>query len=136
MRIRDLGYAPGSMPTGPTNSILDIDGLHVSQVTVPTSDNLPSGSTACKGVTVICPRPPNDFYKPCRASTFCFNGNGELTGAHQIADWGFTNTPIAITNTNSLGTVFDACWDWLFDKQRELGWDDTLAGRNFGTPVV
>lgn len=136
MRIRDLGYAPGSLPHGPTNSILDIDGLHFSQVTVPTSGNLPKESTACKGVTVICPRPPAEFYKPCRASMFCFNGNGEVTGSHQVADWGLTNTPIALTNSLSLGTVFDASWDWMLEKQKALGWDDGMTGRNYGTPVV
>jgi D-aminopeptidase len=26
MTIRDLGYAPGTLPTGPKNSILDVKG--------------------------------------------------------------------------------------------------------------
>ena len=107
LRIRDLGYSPGVLPTGPTNSILDIPGVHVSQVTVPTSDDLSHGLTATKGLTVISARPPREFYKPCHASTFTLNGNGELTCSRQIADWGYINTPIAFTNSLSLGTVFD-----------------------------
>ncbi|KAK5172061.1 uncharacterized protein LTR77_003698 [Saxophila tyrrhenica] len=136
MRIRDLGYTPGILPTGPTNSILDIDGLHISQVTVPTTANLNPESTASKGVTVVSPRPPKEYYQPCRAGTFCFNGNGEFTGSRQIADWGFTNTPIAFTNSLSLGSVFDASWDWALEQQKRIGWDWDAAGKHFGTPVV
>ena len=40
-----------------------------------------------------------------------------------MADWGFTNTPIAFTNSLSLGTVFDGMWDWILEKQEEMGWD-------------
>ena len=136
LRIRDLGYAPGVLPTGQSNSILDVPGVHISQVTVPTKSDLPSNSTATKGLTIVCPRSPRKFYKPCRASTFCFNGNGELTCSRQIADWGFTNTPIAFTNSLSLGTVFDGTWDWVLEKQDEMGWDDLTRARHYGTPVV
>lgn len=136
MRIRDLGYSPGVLPTGQKNSILDIDGLYVSQVSVPTASDLKPGSTAVKGVTVVSPRSPKDFYQPCRAGSFCFNGNGEFTGARQIADWGFTNTPIAFTNSLSLGSVFDATWDWVLEKHKEFGWDGDMTGRHYGTSVV
>ncbi|KAI7277348.1 hypothetical protein KC345_g6677 [Hortaea werneckii] len=94
------------------------------------------GSTATKGITVISPRPPKEFYRPCHAGTFTFNGNGELTGSRQIADWGFINTPIAFTNSLSLGTVFDGVWDWVMDEQKAMGWDDKTQSRHYGTPVV
>ena len=135
LRIRDLGYAPGSFPTGSTNSILDVPGVHISQLTVPTPSSNAT-STASKGLTLISPRPPKEFYKPCQASSFCFNGNGELTCSRQIADWGFTNTPIAFTNSLSLGTVFDRMWDWILNKQDQMGWDGLTKARNYGTPVV
>lgn len=139
LTIRDAGYTPtssGAFPTGNANSILDVPGVHVSQVTVPTSAALPEGSTATKGVTVISPRPPKDFYKPCSAGTFTFNGNGELTASRQIADWGFTNTPVAFTNSLSLGTVFDGMWDWVLARQESMGWDSLTVSRHYGTPVV
>ncbi|KAI7480246.1 hypothetical protein KC351_g7103 [Hortaea werneckii] len=137
MTVRDLGYTPGQFPVGgPTNSILDVPGVHISQVTAPTSKDLMEGSTATKGITVISPRPPKEFYKPCHAGTFTFNGNGELTGSRQIADWGFINTPIAFTNSLSLGTVFDGMWDWVMDEQEAMGWDDAMQSRHYGTPVV
>lgn len=136
LRIRDLGYKPGVLPTGPSNSILDVPGVHVAQTTVSSKDTLLHGSTATKGLTVISPRPPSEYYKPCRASTFCFNGNGELTGSRQIQDWGYTATPISFTNSLSLGIVFDGMWDWVMDKQDELEWDDLTRARNYATPVV
>lgn len=136
LTIRDLGYNPGVLPPGPTNSILDVPGVHISQATVPTTSTLPSNSTATKGLTVLSPRPPTEYYRPCAASKFTFNGNGELTGTHQIADWGFTNTPIALTNSLSLGSVFDGVWDWVLEQQDALGWDDFTRARNYGTPVV
>ena len=138
LRIRDLGYTPGSgiLQPGPTNSILDVPGVHISQVTVPAKGNMKPESTATKGVTVICPRSPTEFYKPCAASTFTFNGNGELTGTHNIADWGFVNTPIAFTNSLSIGSVFDGMWDWVLEQQEKMGWDEMQRARNYGTPVV
>ncbi|KAK4547219.1 hypothetical protein LTR36_001441 [Oleoguttula mirabilis] len=143
LTIRDLGYTPGLLPAGPTNSIVDVPGVHISQVTVETAADLKPGATATKGVTVISPRPPKEFYKPCHAGTFTFNGNGELTGSRQIADWGFTNTPIAFTNSLSLGTVFDGVWDWVIDQQEKMGWDGLTRARHYdstyliwGTPVV
>ncbi|KAI6817277.1 hypothetical protein KC332_g7066 [Hortaea werneckii] len=137
MTVRDLGYTPGQLPVGgPTNSILDVPDVHISQVTAPTSKDLMEGSTATKGITVISPRPPEEFYKPCHAGTFTFNGNGELTGSRQIANWGFINTPIAFTNSLSLGTVFDGMWDWVMDEQEAMGWDDAMQSRHYGTPVV
>ena len=138
LRVRDLGYSPGVLPTGPTNSILDVPGVHVSQITVPTSSDhgSGSGSTAKKGLTVVSPRPPEDFYIPCRASAFTFNGNGELTCSRQIEDWGYINTPIAFTNSLSLGTVFDGMWDWVMDRQDEMKWGSLGRARHYGTPVV
>ncbi|KAK5110943.1 hypothetical protein LTR62_005481 [Meristemomyces frigidus] len=136
MTIRDLGYSPGSLSTGPTNSLLDVPGVHVGQVTVPTKQNLVAGSTATKGVTVICPRAPKDFWKPCRAGRFVFNGNGEVTGSGQVEDWGYTNTPISITNSLGLGSVIDATWHWIMGQQDKLNWDTLARSRHYGTPVV
>lgn len=45
-----------------------------------------------KGVTIIFPRPPDDIQVPCYAGIHTLNGNGEVTGAYQIKEWGFTNT--------------------------------------------
>ncbi|KXT13481.1 hypothetical protein AC579_8641 [Pseudocercospora musae] len=139
-RIRDLPYSPGIHTPGSTNSILDVPGVHISQFTTPTttkSNSTPANSTSsCKGLTLISPRPPQYYHNPCAASTFTFNGNGELTGTRQIHDWGFINTPIAFTNSLSLGTVFDGVWDWVLEQQDSKGWSGRDRSRNYGTPVV
>ncbi|KAK4555003.1 hypothetical protein LTR86_007769 [Recurvomyces mirabilis] len=136
LTIRDLGYSPGLLPVGPTNSILDVTGVHIGQVTLPTSNSLPAGSTATKGVTVICPRAPKQWYKPCRAGRFVFNGNGEVTGSGQVEDWGYVNTPIALTNSLSLGAVIDASWDWIMEQEDQAKFDLLDRSRHYGTPIV
>lgn len=42
------------------------------------------------------------------AGVFSLNGNGELSGCHWIEESGLLTTPIALTNTHSLGIVRDA----------------------------
>ena len=93
MRIRDLGYKPGKLPTGSRNSILDVKGVSVGQTTIV------EGADVRTGVTVILPRPEADIQKPCYAGFHVLNGAGELTGCHQIKEWGWTNTPLAMTNS-------------------------------------
>ncbi|KAK4962121.1 hypothetical protein LTR28_004769 [Elasticomyces elasticus] len=145
MRIRDLGYTPGTLSAGPTNSILDVPGVAVGQVTVPTDPSSPTASSAedepgpiaaHKGCTIVLPRPASCIHTPCHAGTHVFNGNGELTGTNQIADWGFNNTPICFTNSLSLGTCFDAVWDHMLAHHKRMRWDALTVARNYGTPVV
>ena len=63
------------------------------------------------GVTAIFPRGRDDL-SPVFAGWFSLNGNGEMTGTAWIDDYGLLFYPIAITNTNSVGTVRDALIEW------------------------
>ena len=63
------------------------------------------------GVTAIFPRGRDDL-APVFAGWFSLNGNGEMTGTAWIDDYGLLFYPIAITNTNSVGTVRDALIEW------------------------
>lgn len=143
MRIRDLGYAPGEFEAGPTNSILDVPGACIAQVTVPTSsqkpsnsDSHPGASAPKKGVTVLLPRPTDQAHVPCHAGTATFNGNGEMTGLPQMSDWGFTNMPIVLTNSLSLGVCYEAAWDFMLSLYDTLGLSELDSSRNYGTPVI
>ncbi|KAJ9618461.1 hypothetical protein H2203_009058 [Taxawa tesnikishii (nom. ined.)] len=110
--VRDLGYTPGLLPPGPTNSLLDIPGLGISQLTLPTlpsSHPSPPTSTATKGCTLILPRPVANMHSPCHAGYALLNGNGELTGANQIQDWGEYGTPVVGETA-----------DWLVNSGRAL----------------
>ncbi len=60
------------------------------------------------GVTVVVPRGPDDWHEPVFAGCHRLNGNGELTGLEWVRESGTLTTPIAITNTHSVGVVRDA----------------------------
>ncbi|KAH8646979.1 peptidase family S58-domain-containing protein [Tricladium varicosporioides] len=129
--ISDLGYTPGQLPAGPKNSILDVKGVHVGQVTIGED-----GEDVRKGVTVILPRNPDDIYIPCYAGMHTLNGNGEVSGSYQIKDWGFTNTPIALTNSCSFGIAFHSVWQWTLQRAKEKGTSLDDLSHNYGTPIV
>ncbi|GAM83411.1 hypothetical protein ANO11243_013990 [Dothideomycetidae sp. 11243] len=142
MRIRDLGYNPGVIPTGPSNSVLDVPGVGVGQVTLPTSastrDELDENGRPCskKGLTVILPRPADQVHIPCHAGYHIFNGNGELTGLAAVADWGFINMPIVLTNSCSVGVCYDGAWDFMMSTQEKRGISSLQCAREYGTPLV
>jgi D-aminopeptidase len=96
-RARDLGVEIGRFPPGPVNAITDVDGVRVGHTT------LIEGSAIRTGVTVVVP-PAQPFF----AGAHRINGNGELTGLEWIRDSGRLTTPIALTNTHSVGVVRDA----------------------------
>ena len=55
------------------------------------------------------------------AGVFSLNGNGELSGCHWIEESGLLTTPIALTNTHSLGIVRDAMIDYYARRQQTDG---------------
>lgn len=109
-RARDLGITVGRLATGRWNAIGDVPGVRVGHTT------LISGEGALKvghgpvrtGVTVILPREQGLRRNPVVAGYDVLNGNGEMTGTIAIEELGIINTPIAITNTHSVGVVRDA----------------------------
>ena len=96
-RARDLGIEIGRLRTGPANAITDVDGVRVGHTT------LIEGDSVRTGVSVVVP-PPESFF----AGAHRINGNGELTGLEWIRDSGLLTSPIALTNTHSVGVVRDA----------------------------
>jgi D-aminopeptidase len=97
VRARDLGIAIGVGATGPLNAITDVAGVRVGTTT------LIEGTDVRTGVTVIVP-PELPLFAGCHR----LNGNGELTGLEYVRENGVLTTPIAITNTHSVGVVRDA----------------------------
>ena len=130
MRIRDLGYLPGSLGPGRLNSITDVPGVSVGTVSVHSNPDIHTG------VTVILPRPASEILNPCYAGVHVLNGAGELTGSHQIREWGFTNTPLAFTSSVSLGKVYSAIWKWMFQQHGKFGRELGEQIKNYGAPVV
>jgi len=110
VRARDLGICIGSLPPGPLNAINDVAGVRVGHETIVRGDGpLVVGQGPVRtGVTVIQPRAGLTRDEPCFAGCHRLNGNGELTGLEWIREAGMLTTPIALTNTHSVGTVRDA----------------------------
>lgn len=104
IRLRDLGIATGSLPTGPTNAITDVAGVAVGLKTIVSDDP----AVIRTGVTAIWPRQRDIWSDPVFGGAFSFNGNGEMTGLSWLAEQGLIAAPIAITNTFSVGVVRDA----------------------------
>ena len=109
-RARDLGIRIGTLPPGPHNAITDVAGVAVGHTTLVAGDGpLVVGQGPVRtGVTVILPRPAGAVADPLFAGAHVLNGNGEMTGLAWVAESGLLTTPIAITNTHSVGVVRDA----------------------------
>jgi L-aminopeptidase/D-esterase-like protein len=111
-RARDLGIPLDGTP-GPLDAITDVPGVTVGQSTIIRgSGRLIQGKGPVRtGVTAVFPRGKGDL-SPVFAGWFSLNGNGEMTGTAWIDDYGLLFYPIAITNTNSVGTVRDVLIEW------------------------
>lgn len=104
MRLRDLGIRVGRLEPGPLNAITDVAGVEVGYATLVAD----APAVVRTGVTAIWPGARDVWTRPVFAGIHSFNGNGELTGSHWIAEQGLLTTPIAITNTHGVGLVRDA----------------------------
>jgi D-aminopeptidase len=110
MRARELGIRVGDLSPGPHDAITDVDGVRVGHSTIVRGEGpLGVGEGPVRtGVTVVCPREGLARDEPVFAGSHRFNGNGEMTGLEWIREAGVLATPVAITNTHSVGIVRDA----------------------------
>lgn len=115
-RARDLAV-PFEGITGPYNAITDVKGVEVGYSTIiaGSGENLAGKGPIRTGVTAIFPRGKAQKFSPVFANWYSLNGNGEMTGTTWLTESGFLETPIMITNTNSVGVVRDAVLKWYVD---------------------
>jgi D-aminopeptidase len=125
VRARELGIEIGDGAPGTLNAITDVAGVRVGQTT------LIMGNDVRTGVTVVVP-PEQALF----AGSHRLNGNGELTGLAWVRESGFLTTPVALTNTHSVGVVRDALCkasrgtgDWSLPVVGET-WDGLLNDIN------
>ena len=122
-RARDIGI-PFEGSTGKYNSITDVKGVEVgySTIILGQGKNIIGKGPVRTGVTAILPR--GKINNPVYANWYSLNGNGEMTGTTWITESGFLETPIMITNTNSVGVVRDAVLKWFVETHwyRENWW--------------
>ena len=110
MRARDHGIILGRLLPGPHNAITDVAGVRVGHATLIRGDGprVVGRGPVRTGVTVVVPHDGDPFVEPVFAGCHRLNGNGELTGLEWLRESGFLTSPIAITNTHSVGVVRDA----------------------------
>jgi D-aminopeptidase len=109
-RARELGVAMGRGAPGPLNAITDVPGVRVGFATLTEGDGpLVVGRGPVRtGVTVVIPHDGNVWREPLFAGCHRLNGNGELTGLEWLRESGTLTSPLALTNTHSVGVVRDA----------------------------
>ena len=131
-RARDLGI-PFVGTTGKYNAITDVEGVEVGYSTIISGkgENIIGKGPIRTGVTAIFPRGKAKKFSPVYANWYSLNGNGEMTGTTWVTESGFLETPIMITNTNSVGEVRQAVLKWFVDT-------DWYSGENwwYTYPVV
>src|SRR3984893_7398473 len=117
-RARDIGIPFDGTP-GPFNSITDVKNVEVGYKTLISGEGkLVVGKGPVRtGVTAILPRGKRGK-QSVFAGFFSGNGNGDMTGTHWIEESGVLETPILITNTNSVGVVRDAVIAWLVQRHK------------------
>lgn len=115
-RARDLGV-PFVGTTGNFNAITDVEGVEVGYSTIISGNgkNIVGKGPVRTGVTAIFPRGKASKFSPVFANWYSLNGNGEMTGTTWVTESGFLETPIMITNTNSVGEVRQAVLKWFVD---------------------
>ena len=123
-RARDLGIPFVGTP-GAFNAITDVKGVEVGYSTIITGkgNNTVGNGPVRTGVTAIFPRGKAKKFSPVYANWYSLNGNGEMTGTTWVTESGFLETPIMITNTNSVGVVRDAVLKWYVDTDWYSGED-------------
>jgi D-aminopeptidase len=109
-RLRDLGITVGDLAPGPLNAITDVPGVRVGMATLIEGDGPRQVGVGPvrTGVTLVLPSPWPVWRNPVFAGWHVLNGNGEVTGLPWVTESGLLTSPIAITNTHSVGVVRDA----------------------------
>ena len=122
MRARELGIEIGQGTSGPLNAITEVEGVRVGFTTLVEGDDVRTG------VTVVLP-PDEALF----AGAHRLNGNGELTGLEWIRESGMLTTPVAITNTHSVGVVHDALIEHAIrtGKSPEDTWSLPVVGETY-----
>jgi len=131
-RVRALGVVIGNNAPGEFNAITDVPGVKVGHQTLISGEGAlkPGQGPVRTGVTVVVPR-DDVWHKKVAAGSFVLNGTGEMTGLAWVAESGFLEYPIALTNTLNVPRVANGVMSWMIKQYPAIGIeDDTL------TPVV
>lgn len=106
-RVREAGLKIGILPVGALNSITDVAGVKVGNVTIMRGENIRTG------VTAIVQHGGNLFQEKVPGAVFVGNGFGKLAGSTQVNELGEIETPILLTSTLSVPRTADFLLDYM-----------------------
>jgi D-aminopeptidase len=119
-RLRELGYSVGRFPTGDLNALVDVPGVLVGHRT------LDEGRSRT-GVTAILPHGGNLYEEKVLGACHVINGYGKAAGLTQLEELGTIESPILLTNTLSVGGVWEGGLRHLLDQNPDAARDrDTV----------
>jgi len=110
--LRQLGQPRSAC--GPTNRISDVAGVRVGHCTLNESEKQ-------TGVTAIVPPGDNLFLTPLPCGVEVLNGFAKPVGLVQIEELGVLQTPILLSNTLAVGTLFTTLVRDAISRNPELG---------------
>jgi D-aminopeptidase len=117
VRARDHGFVVGQLPPGRANAITDVAGVRVGHA---------GRDPDHTGVTAVWPHGGDPWHEWYFCATAALNGAGELTGTHEIEEWGGQETPVLLTGTPYVGSVYAAVTHVLTARQPRIGRDDVI----------
>src|SRR5690606_5228339 len=104
----------GSLQSGPGDRLSDVPGITVGHATL-------AKEAVQTGVTVIFPHEGDLFLEKTPAAATVINGFGKSLGLIQLQELGVIETPIALTNTFSVGEVATAQLRQSIARHVEIG---------------
>lgn len=110
--LRQLGQPRSAC--GPTNRISDVAGVRVGHYTLNKGEKQ-------TGVTAIVPPGDNLFLTPLPCGVEVLNGFAKPIGLIQIEELGVLQTPILLSNTLAVGTLFTTLVRDAIRRNPELG---------------
>jgi D-aminopeptidase len=111
------------MEPGPENAITDVGDVRVGHVTLLAETHQLEGGVGPvrTGVTVVLPHAGNVFREKVVAAAHVINAFGKALGTTQVAELGVVETPIALTNTLSVGIAFEGLVEHALRNNPEIG---------------
>jgi D-aminopeptidase len=114
-----LPFHFGLYPSGTLDGITDVPGVRVAHLTKIQGTSIRTGATA------ILPN-GDPWNEKVAAATVAFNGNGEMTGTHWIAESGYLEEPIVLTDTLDVPRAADGVVSWMLAHYPRVGVTDDV----------
>jgi D-aminopeptidase len=120
-RLRELGYAAGRFPAGRLNALVDVPGVLVGHRTIAEDDRLRTG------VTAVLAHGGNLYEEKVLGGFHAINAYGKAAGLTQLGELGTIESPLLLTNTLSVGAVWEGGLRHLLEQNPEAARDrDTI----------